>query len=74
MRWPQNACRNNSQQESNDTSALAGATLITNVILPLPHDIYSMHFAAAAVLATCAGKVRFPDPNLQTRGGGLGHL
>ena len=54
MRWPEHPFRKNSQQESKDASALAGATLITNVILPLPHDIYSMHFATTKRPATSA--------------------
>lgn len=56
IRRPANTFRNNSQQESKDASALAGGTLIANVIFPLPHDIYSTYFATTKLLATSAGK------------------
>jgi len=69
MRWPENAFRNSSQQESKDASAVASATLITNVILHLRHDIYSVYFAATELLATssAAGKVSRSKPTYKRR-------
>lgn len=68
--WPESTPSNKFQQKQKDTSALAGATIMRNVILPLPRDIHYVHFATTKLLTTSRGKDKASRPKSTKRGGG----